>query len=685
VIATILLQPAACLVTLALAASLGSALVSIVADRVSGTLRWLAFPLLGLSGAACAASAVIALSGGQEFSAELPLGLPWLHWHISFDPLAGFFLGVIGLVTFAVSLFGRGYVHQYERRPYSLAVLGVATGLFIAGMQLVVLADDVFAFMIAWELMSVASYVLVAYEHMEGANRRAAFLYLLMAQIGAVLILLAFGVLVSFAGAFSFDTLRGATLPPLWASIAFALALLGFGMKAGLVPVHVWLPEAHPVAPSHISALMSGVMLKIAIYGFVRFIFDLVGDVQSGWGVALLITGSVTALYGVLYALMQHDLKRLLAYHSVENIGIIYIGLGLAAIFFGSGLPKLGVLGLIASLYHTLNHALFKSLLFLGAGVVAQRGHEHNLEHMGGLIRRMPWTALFFLIGCISISALPPFNGFASEWLTFQTALQATVLDSGVLRAVIPITAAMLALTGALAAACFVKVYGIAFLGQARSRRIRHAREASAGMLGAQGLLALLCLLFGVLPTTTVAGLSRVTESLTGATLASATRHGWLWLTPVAPEVASYSAPLVLFGVMLAVAVWAGIYLMLRHRRKTEPVPRREPWECGFGPLNSRMQYTATAFAMPIREIFRPLFRLHEESAREMDARLATRPTQLRYLIRADDISWGIFYHPVERWIIAASRMVGRIQTGHLRHYLAYSFFTLLVLLWLVI
>jgi NADH:ubiquinone oxidoreductase subunit 5 (subunit L)/multisubunit Na+/H+ antiporter MnhA subunit len=382
---------------------------------------------------------------------------------------------------------------------------------------------------------------------------------------------------------------------------------------------------------------------------------------------------------------MQHDLKRLLAYHSVENIGIIFIGLGLSALFFGLDLPKLGALGLVAALYHTLNHAVFKSLLFLGAGVIAQRGHEHNLEHMGGLIRRMPWTAAFFLVGCISISALPPFNGFASEWLTFQTALQATRLESGVLRAVVPITAAMLALTGALAAACFVKVYGIAFLGQTRSRRIRHAHEAGPGMLTGQGLLALLCLVLGVLPTTVVLGLGRVTESLMGVPVAAATGQGWLWLTPVSPQIASYSAPIILLGMTVVFSIWAVIWLSLRNRRKVEPVPRIDAWDCGFGPLNSRMQYSATAFAMPLREIFRPVFQIEEDSLREMDQTLPTLPARLHYHIHADDICWNWMYRSIERWVTSIARMITRIQTGHLRHYLAYSFFTLIILLWLVV
>lgn len=666
------------------AATLASAIAALTADRWPAVLRWLVFPLLGISGLAGVVIAVFMLGGAPELRFTLPLGLPWLHWQFRLDPLAGFFLGVIGAVLVAVSVFGPGYVRHYRHRPYSLAMLGSATGLFVLGMQLVVLANDVFSFMIAWELMSVTSYLLVVYEHLDSASRRAAFLYLLMAEVGAGLILLAFGVLVAFSGDFSFAALRAVQLSPMWSNIAFALALVGFGMKAGLVPVHVWLPDAHPAAPAHISALMSGVMLKIAVYGFVRFTFDLLGVPHWTWGIVLLVVGSVSALYGVLYALMQHDLKRLLAYHSVENIGIIFIGLGLSSLFFGLGLPRLGVLGLVAALYHTLNHAVFKSLLFLGAGVVAQRGHERNLEHMGGLIGRMPWTAAFFLVGCISISALPPFNGFVSEWLTFQTALQATQLASGVLRAMVPVSAAMLALTGALAAACFVKVYGVAFLGQARSRRVRHAREADRGMVIGQGILAVLCLLLGVLPTTVVGGLGHVAYRLTGHSLAAASRQGWLWLTPVSPAVASYSAPIITMGVAVALGLWLAVWLARKANRHAGTVPRAPAWDCGFGPLSPRMQYSATAFAMPLREIFRPVFRIEAQSIREMDERLPTLAARLQYQIHVEDICWNWFYRPVERWITLASRLVARIQTGHLRHYLTYSFLTLVLLLWVV-
>ena len=668
---------------LALAGSLGSALVSLGAEGRAWVLPRLAFPLLGLAGAASIAAGLGALLGDQPLTAQWPLGLPWLHWHLRLDALSGFFLALIGTGTLAVSLYGPGYVREYRHSPYSPVVLGLATGLFVAGMQLVVLADDAFAFMVAWELMSLSSYFLVAFQHQNAANRRAAFLYLLMAQVGGLCILLAFGVLAGLGDGFTFDAMRNADLGLTWASIAFALGLLGFGMKAGLVPIHVWLPDAHPVAPSHISALMSGVMLKVAVYGFIRLVFDLLGDPHWGWGVALLIIASITALFGVLYALAQHDLKRLLAYHSIENIGIIFIGLGLSLIFFGTHHPLLGALGLVAALYHTLNHMLFKSLLFLGAGAVLQGSREHDMERMGGLLARMPWTGLFFLIGCISISALPPFNGFVSEWLTFQTALQAASLESGVLRAVIPIAAAVLALTGALAAACFVKVYGVAFLGQPRSRRVRRAREASRGMVWAQGLLAALCLLFGVLPTFTVAALDNIGLTLTGQGLPAATAHGWLWLTPISAETASYGAPLVLLGVLLALGAWFAVYRFLRPRGRAE-LARGDTWDCGFGPPTARMQYTASAFAQPIRRIFAPVWRLHETVEREPRPGLPLEPERIRHQLHAEDITWGWFYNPIVRALHAAARRVGAIQTGHLRHYLAYSFATLILLLWVI-
>ena len=291
---------------------------------------------------------------------------------------------------------------------------------------MVVLADDALFFLISWEVMAAASYFLVMFEDEKIENRRAAFLYMIVAHVGAIAILLSFGVLAGLTTGFqgfsgyTFDAMRATRFPLGWATAAFLLSFFGFAAKAGVIPLHVWLPEAHPVAPSNVSALMSGVMLKTAIYGIVRITFDLIKVFPWWWGAIVLVFGLVSAVLGVLYALMQHDLKRLLAYHSVENIGIILIGIGLSMIFTSFQMPLLAALALTAGLFHTMNHAMFKGLLFMGAGAVLHATHERNMEEMGGLIHKMPWTAAFFLVGCISISALPPFNGFISEWLTFQ-------------------------------------------------------------------------------------------------------------------------------------------------------------------------------------------------------------------------------------------------------------------------
>lgn len=659
---------------LAIGSALLSSLTFLTLYAYPTLARYLGFFLLTLSGLAATIVGSSLLIDPMLITTHWALGPPWLNWNLRLDALSGFFLLLVGLVTIAIGSYGPAYIREFEHGPYSLSTLGLFTGLFITGMQLVLVADDAFMFMVSWELMSLSSYFLVAYQHFNSTNRRSALLYLFMAHLGALFILLAFSILASFGGEFTFTAFRQAEIPLNWATLTFVLGLIGFGMKAGLVPLHAWLPEAHPVAPSHISALMSGVMLKIAIYGLMRLTFDLLGTPQWQWGMTLLIIGALTALLGILYALVQNDLKRLLAYSSIENMGIISMGLGLSILFLAHDLPQLAVLGLTAALYHTLNHALFKSLLFLGAGCILHTTHEQNLEHMGGLIYRIPYTAFFFLIGCLSISALPPFNGFASEWLTFQTALQAPVLDSGILRTLIPISAALLALTAALSATCFVKAFGIAFLGQPRCRAIRHARETSWGMRLAQAWLATLCCLLGIFPTTFIQFIYPIHTQL--LQFSPAPIEGWLWLTPISPQIASYSAPLVLLSI---IAVWGIVYLILKNRKKTR---RTYPWDCGFGPLNSRMQYTATAFSMPIRRIFKTVWKTEEPIKESIDETLYSR--EIHHQLHLADRSWPILYEPIINWINYTARQVTRIQTGNIRTYLAYSFFTLLVLLWLI-
>ncbi len=537
--------------------------------------------LLGIAGG------VWAVGAGITNKMVLPIGLPDLPFHLRVDPLAGFFITVICLLSFFVSLYSIGYIKGYlGRRPVTSLVIFYC--LFLAGMMMVVLADDALFFLISWEVMAAASYFLVMFENERIENRRAAFLYIIVAHVGAIAILLSFGIMAglttgfeSFSG-YTFDAMRQAEFPLKWATAAFLLAFFGFAAKAGVVPLHVWLPEAHPVAPSNVSALMSGVMLKTAIYGIVRVSFDLLRVFPWWWGAIVLILGLISAVMGVLYALMQHDLKRLLAYHSVENIGIILIGIGLSMIFTSFHMPLLAALALIAGLYHTMNHAMFKGLLFMGAGAVLHATDERNMEEMGGLIHRMPWTAALFLIGCVSISALPPFNGFVSEWLTFQAFLLSPALPSPLLRLLIPLGAALLALTGALAAACFVKAFGVTFLGHWRGHHKPHVHEADWFMRSGMILAALTCFLLGILPTLFIDWMDIIPQQLIGTKIgASSGAYGWMWLTPVSADRASYSGLIVFVGILLVVVA---AYLVLHVRPGA--IHRVPIWDCGFEKIN---------------------------------------------------------------------------------------------------
>ncbi|MCC6347459.1 MAG: hydrogenase 4 subunit B [Nitrospirales bacterium] len=631
------------------------------------------------------AAGIGAVGGGSTEKAILALGLPGLPFHLRLDPLAGFFLTIIGLLAFCVSLYSIGYVRGFlGHRP--VARLIVFSALFVAGMILVVLADDALIFLISWELMAAASYFLVLYEDERPENRRAAFLYLVIAHVGAISLLLSFGVMAGLATGFrdfsgySFDAMRAAAFPGGWAAAAFFLAFFGFSAKAGVIPLHVWLPEAHPAAPSPVSALMSGVMLKTAVYGVVRVAFDLIGVFPWWWGSVVMVFGLLSAVAGVLYALMQNDLKRLLAYSSIENIGLIFISIGLCMIFTAFRLPLLAALALTAGLYHALNHALFKGLLFMGAGSVLQATREHSMEEMGGLIRTMPWTAALFLVGCVSISALPPFNGFVSEWLTFQAFLLSPSLPAPLLKLLMPVGAALLALTAALAAACFVKAFGTTFLGRGRGRLKARVHETDWTMRAGMLLAAAACLLLGILPGLLIEWMDTVAVQMVGATIsASAGTHGWLWLTPVAPERASYSGIVVFLGILVVVV---SAYLLLHV--KPGAIHRGPIWDCGFEKLTERMQYNGTSFAMPLRRIFGSLFTIKEQVRLSAQAAHSAFPRRLTYSLRVRDRFWGLLYRPVARVSFRISRQVGRLQQGRIQTYLIYSFLTIIVLLLLV-
>ena len=388
----------------------------------------------------------VLLGGAAGSSVSLPLGLPWLGAHFRVDALAAFFLVVVNLGGAAASLFALGY-GRHEEAPQRVLPFYPS---YLAAMNLVVVADDAFSFLVAWEFMSLTSWALVVAHHKEPENIRAGYIYLLMASFGTLALLLAFGLLAGGNSDYAFAAMRATHPSAGLAALVLILALVGAGSKAGVVPLHAWLPLAHPAAPSHVSALMSGVMTKVAVYGFIRIVFDLLGPPDWWWSMLVLAVGGITTVMGVLYALMQHDLKRLLAYHTVENIGIIYIGLGLALAFKAHGMPLAAALALTAGLFHVFNHSVFKSLLFFGAGAVLSSTGERDMEHLGGLIHRMPQTAFVFLVGCVAISALPPLNGFVSEWLTFQAILLSPQLPSWGLKFLVPAVGATAGAVGSI-------------------------------------------------------------------------------------------------------------------------------------------------------------------------------------------------------------------------------------------
>jgi formate hydrogenlyase subunit 3/multisubunit Na+/H+ antiporter MnhD subunit len=597
----------------------------------------------------------------------LPLGLPDLPFHVRLDPLAAFFLALIGAGSTGISIYSAGYFRAGEGAAPGLLCLQYH--VFLAAMAVVVLANDAYTFMVAWETMALASYFLVTTQHRVPEIRKAGFLYLLLAHLGAIGILLCFGVLQGGSWQFTFDAMRAASLSPAWASVAFGLALFGFGAKAGLVPLHVWLPEAHPAAPSPVSALMSGVMLKTAIYGIVRVAFDLLHAPVWWWGAVALALGAFTAVFGAIFAAVQTDMKRLLAYSSIENIGIVVTGLGLAMLFRGLDMAALSALCLSAALYHCINHAQFKSLLFLATGSVLHATGERNLGRLGGLIHRMPWVAWLALLGTLAMAGLPPLNGFVSEWLLLQAYLFTPALPQATVSMLAPLGAAALALTVALSAYVMVKFYGVIFLGRPREAAL--ARAHDAGWLERIGLawLALGCIALGLLPVPMLQALDAVDRSLIGTGIGAQATHWWL-LTPVAPQRASYG-PL-LFGAGLF-ALSALTYLIVRrvyHGR----VRRADPWDCGFPAQTPRMQDTAEGFGQPIRHIFGPFFRIERDLPTPFDE-------APRYALRLGDRWWDWIYLPVARAVQGIARRIGFLQQGSIALYLFYSFATLLALL----
>jgi hydrogenase-4 component B len=600
----------------------------------------------------------------------LPLGVPWIGAHFRIDALSEFFLVIVNLGAAGASLYGIGY-GRHDASPLRVLPFFAA---FLAGMNLVVLAADAFTFLLSWEFMSLSSWALVMAHHHIPDNTKAGYVYILMASFGTFALLLAFGLLAGADGNYAFDVIRN-TRPSMLATIfVLVLVLIGAGSKAGLVPLHAWLPLAHPAAPSHVSALMSGVMTKVAIYGFIRIVFDLMGPPEWWWGLVVVTLGGATAVMGVLYALLQTDIKRVLAYSTIENIGFIFVGLGLSLAFSANHLQIAAALAFTAALFHVFNHALFKSLLFFGSGAILTATGERDLEKLGGLIHRMPMTAFACLAGCAAISALPPLNGFVSEWLTFQAILLSPDMPQWGLRLIVPAVGALLALAVALAGACFVRLFGIAFLGRARSQMAENAQETDAFSLAAMLAFAALCLLAGVLPGFGIDAIGTVVQSVLGDHLPSQAAVPWLTIVPIAESRSSYNGLLV----FLFIVVSALLAAYAIHALASKAVRRAPLWDCGYPDSSPLIQYTAGSFAQPLRRVFGTLvFQAREQ----VHIPPPGDPSPARFRVDVRDVIWDLLYAPLGGGIDFIATRLNGLQFLTIRRYLSLVFVTLVALL----
>ncbi|TAN57686.1 hydrogenase 4 subunit B [Patescibacteria group bacterium] len=628
--------------------------------------------------------AVAALYSDTSIFYEMKSSFPLLSYNFNIDRLAAFFIFIISLISLFCSIYGAGYIKHFYGK-YNIGTLGFFYNLFIAGMLLVVSSSNILFFLIAWEIMSLASYFLVIYERDKQENIKAGFLYFVMTHIGTAFIILALLLLYKFAGSFDFLAIKEAvgSIPPLAKDAIFILAFIGFGTKAGIIPMHIWLPAAHPAAPSHVSALMSGVMIKTGIYMMIRIFFDILPNAPVWWGTVILICGATSALLGVLYALTEHDIKRLLAYHSIENIGIILLGLGSALVFAALNMKSFAALALIASLFHILNHAVFKSLLFLGAGSVISKTHTRNIEEYGGLIKHMPQTALFFLAGSMAISALPPFNGFFSEWLTFQALFEGIKSMSSFYRWIFVFSAGSLVLTSGLALACFVKAFGLTFLARPRSEAVKHAKESSFSLRLGMATLAVLCLLLGLLSGFLFAIFNKILQGIKSfgdydPALVVSQNH----LISVNGGFSSISAPAI-----FAVLILAGIaaFAIIRLISKDQKVKIGATWDCGTN-LGPRMEITSTGFSRTIIMIFKGILKPSKQAGIEYsDANMRYFPKSRTMVFEISDVYKKYFYKPLYSFVFKISARVKKIQSGNVNAYVLYIFMALILLLFFAV
>ncbi|MDP4126967.1 MAG: hydrogenase 4 subunit B [Bacillota bacterium] len=590
------------------------------------------------------------------------------------DSLSALFLLIISLLTVTVSIYSMGYVQEYIGKK-SIGLLGGGFNLFILSMMAVVTVENSFSFLIVWELMSLVSFFLVMVENEKTEVRRAGFVYIVMTHFGTFFIFLSFLTLFIFTGSLDFAVFEktAALLPNTVKDIIFLAAFIGFGTKAGMIPLHIWLPRAHPAAPSHVSALMSAVMIKTAVYGLLRVSYSFLGGGEVWWGILFLGIGIISALFGILFGLAQNDMKRFLAYSSTENMGIIFMGIGASLIFHFYHHPMYGALALTAALYHVINHSIFKGLLFMGAGSVLFATHTKNVNQLGGLIRRMPWTAALFLIGGIALAGFPPFNGFVSEWATFQSLLHlAFEIDNPWWKIIGGISVAILGLTGAFVAGGMVKHIGAAFLGTPRTSHAEHAWEVPISMRMAMTILAVSAFLLGVLPGFVLQLTSGIVKSYFGESIMG---NGLFFIpfNTTSRESLSLGSVLIVFVVLLCL-----VLVLLRIWAGKSRIQVDETWNCGT-PLLPTMEYTGTSFSHPILVIFQWLFRAHRDVGIDADSTYFTK--RIRHSLEVKSPLESKLYRPIFGLTVSISQRLRSIQSGNLQSYLAYMILMLIVLL----
>jgi hydrogenase-4 component B len=624
-------------------------------------LAVLAAAIWGLQGG----SLEIAIPGILAAAGGLALGM---------DRISAFFLLIVAAVAIPSSLYAIGYVPHYGRRQ---VWIGLASGAFLLAKVFVVLARNAVTFLFFWELMSLASTFLVLTETDNREARDAAWLYAVMTHAGTACLLIGFLVISRAANSLSMHDwpVAAAALDPGSRNAVFLLLAAGFLSKAGAIPFHIWLPRAHPAAPSHVSAMMSGVMIKLGVYGLIRVGFDWLGAGPRWWGMTILIIGALSAVLGVLYAIVDSDLKRLLAWSSVENIGVILIGLGAALVFHSYRLDALSALALVAALLHSLNHALFKSLLFLGAGSVLQAAGTRNLEQMGGLLRRMPQTGVLFLIGTLAISAMPPLNGFVSEWLTFQALLLSFRVPEQFFNIVFALAIAALALTAGLAAACFVRAFGIAFLALPRADRAAQAGEVHWTMRAAMALAALTAVTLGVAPSIVLGRLSVTAAELVHERPDLSFDSAGISVGSLFASVSPAGIAVVLAVLMLA--VWFG----LRSAGANLNSRLHETWACGRAKPSASFNYTAAAFANPFKRVFAFLYRVVAVTETEPPEASRFYLKAISYRTESRSIIEESIYAPIGNAVRRTAARARQVQSGNVHAYLLYIFLALIALL----